>query len=95
VHPPIDAPVLTGTIVQLEPLAMRHAADLAKAAEEDRSSYGFTLVPRAGQVEEYVSAQLARRVDGLTPFAQVRLADGAAVGCTAYWDPRWQPNGPT
>jgi len=27
----------------------------------------------------------------LVPFAQVRLSDGRAVGCTAYWDPRVWP----
>jgi hypothetical protein len=78
----LDVPVLHGTSVRLEPLAMRHAPDLALAAEEDRSSYGFTVVPRAAEVEQYLAAQLSR--DGLTPFAQVRMRDGIAVGCTAF-----------
>jgi len=69
---------------------MGHASDLARAAEEDRSSYGFTLVPRAAEVRAYLAAQLAR--DGLTPFAQVRVRDGRAVGCTAFWDPRTWPD---
>lgn len=47
---PLDVPVLHGSRVRLEPLAMEHAADLALAAEEDRSSYGFTLVPTARRV---------------------------------------------
>lgn len=85
----LDVPVLFGALVRLEPLSMRHATALGRAAEEDRSSYGFTMVPRAETVEEYVEAQLGR--DGLTPFAQVRVADDAAVGCTAYWDPRTWP----
>jgi N-acetyltransferase len=87
--PRLDVPVLHGSLVRLEPLAVRHAPDLARATEEDRSSYGFTLVPRAAGVEAYLSAQLAR--DGLTPFAQVRTHDGRAVGCTAFWDPRTWP----
>jgi hypothetical protein len=33
-----DVPELRGTLVQLEPLSKRHAADLAVAAEEDRNS---------------------------------------------------------
>lgn len=86
----LDIPVLAGFSVRLEPLAMRHAPDLARAAEEDRSSYGLTLVPRAAEVEEYLAAQLGR--DGLTPFAQVRIRDGMAVGCTAFWDPRTWPD---
>jgi N-acetyltransferase len=87
--PRLDVPVLHGSLVRLEPLAMSHAPDLAQATEEDRSSYGFTLVPRAADVETYLSAQLTR--DGLTPFAQVRVRDGRAVGCTAFWDPRTWP----
>jgi N-acetyltransferase len=61
------------------------------AAEEDRGSYGFTLVPRASEVGGYLSAQFARAAQGLIPFAQIRRADGRAVGCTAYWDPRSWP----
>ncbi|MEV6155446.1 GNAT family protein [Nonomuraea sp. NPDC052129] len=87
----LDVPVLHGSSVRLEPLAMGHAADLARAAEEDRSSYGFTVVPRADEIEEYLAAQFARRNEGLTPFAQIRVRDGVAVGCTAFWDPRTWP----
>ncbi|MEV4361703.1 GNAT family protein [Nonomuraea sp. NPDC049625] len=88
----LDVPVLSGDLVRLEPLAMRHAPDLAEAAEEDRSSYDFTLVPRAREIPDYLAAQLVR--DGLTPFAQVRLSDGKAVGCTGLWDPRRWPDRP-
>ena len=84
-------PVLEGSLVRLEPLAVRHAGDLAAAAEEDRGSYGHTLVPRGSEVGGYLDAQFARTGQGLIPFAQVRRADGRAVGCTAYWDPRCWP----
>ena len=40
--PRLEGPVLDGTMVRLEPLHHGHAADLAVAAEEDRSSYAFT-----------------------------------------------------
>jgi len=86
-----DVPVLEGLLARLEPLSAGHADDLAVAAEEDRSSYGFTLVPRADEVGGYLAAQFARAAQGLIPFAQVRKADGRAVGCTAYWDPRYWP----
>jgi RimJ/RimL family protein N-acetyltransferase len=85
----LDVPVLHGSLARLEPLAMSHAPDLARAAEQDRSSYDFTLVPRAAGVKAYLAAQLAR--GGLTPFAQVRMRDGMAVGCTAFWNPRTWP----
>jgi RimJ/RimL family protein N-acetyltransferase len=89
--PWFNAPVLEGSLVRLEPLAVRHAEDLAAAAEEDRGSYGFTLVPSGDAVGGYLSAQFARVAQGLVPFAQIRRADGRAVGCTAYWDPRPWP----
>jgi RimJ/RimL family protein N-acetyltransferase len=87
----LDAPVLEGSLVRLEPLADRHVKDLAWAAEEDRGSYAFTLVPRAAEVGGYLTAQFERAAQGLVPFAQIRRADDRAVGCTAYWDPRYWP----
>ncbi|MFJ9566008.1 GNAT family N-acetyltransferase [Streptomyces fuscichromogenes] len=88
----LEGPVLEGTLVRLEPLEHRHAADLAAAAEEDRSSYRFTWVPTAAEVEGYIDAQLARAVAGkLAPYAQVDRRSGRAVGATAYWDPRPWP----
>ena len=82
----LDVPPLSGSLVRIEPLSAAHVPDLAEAAEENRGSYGFTWVPRAAEVADYVRAQQERV--GLTPFAQIRLADGKAVGCTAYWDLR-------
>ena len=88
----LTPPVLEGEFVRLEPLSQRHAADLAVAAEEDRSSYRFTWVPAAGEVGDYIDAQLARAAAGtLMPYAQVAKATGRAVGATAYWDARLWP----
>ncbi|MEU8974417.1 GNAT family protein [Streptomyces monashensis] len=88
----LEGPVLDGTLVRLEPLEHRHAADLAVAAEYDRSSYRFTWVPTADEVEGYIDAQLARAAAGkLAPYAQVDRASDRAVGTTACWDPRLWP----
>ncbi|MFJ5773494.1 GNAT family N-acetyltransferase [Streptomyces sp. NPDC093094] len=85
----LEGPVLEGGLVRLEPLAHRHAAELAEAAEEDRSAYSFTWVPRAAETGAYVDAQLARAATGLVaPYAQISLATGRAVGATAYLEPR-------
>ncbi|MCL6671380.1 GNAT family N-acetyltransferase [Streptomyces panaciradicis] len=85
----LRGPVLEGASVRLEPLEVRHAADLAAAAEENRDTYGFTWVPRADEVGAYIDAQLARAATGrLAPYAQVSRASGRAVGATAYWEPR-------
>ena len=86
----LDVPLLSGSLVRLEPLSQAHVPDLTAAVEEDRIAYGYTWVPRAAQVGDYVSVQLGR--SGLTPFAQVRLSDRKAVGCTAYWDLRTWPD---
>jgi N-acetyltransferase len=83
---------LSGRLVRLEPLSRRHAADLAIAAEEDRSAYRFTSVPRGAEIEQFLDSHFLRRQTGkFVPFAQIRLADDRAVGCTAFWDPRAWP----
>lgn len=87
---PIAVSVLSGSLVRLEPLRHCHVPDLMLAAEEDRSAYAYTVVPRASETAGYVATQLAR--EGLTPFAQVRVRDGAVVGCTAYCHPRTWPD---
>jgi len=76
-------PVLEGSLVRLEQLTFDHAGDLAVAVEEDRGSYGFTLVPRADEVGDYLAKQFERAEQGLVPFAQIRRSNGRAVGCTA------------
>ena len=90
-----DVPVLQGALVRLEPLSGRHGADLADAAEEDRSAYGFTWVPRRDEIDDYLHSQFQRAVEGkVIPFAQIRMTDQRAVGCTAYGNPRTWPNRP-
>jgi N-acetyltransferase len=85
-------PVLAGTRVRLEPLSWAHADDLRVAAEEGRETYGFTEVPRAAAVEEFIATHLERRKNGrMVPFAQVRQRDGQAVGITTLWDFRYWP----
>lgn len=85
----LAGPVLEGALVRLEPLEHRHAADLARAAEEERGTYEFTWVPRANEVPSYIDAQLARAATGrLAPYAQISTATGRAVGATSFWEPR-------
>lgn len=84
------APTLEGARVRLEPLDRRHAPDLAVAAEVDRGSYAFTMVPRADEVEPYLDRLLAMAATGrLAPFAQIDRSTGRAVGVTSYWEPRF------
>ena len=81
---------LTGSHVRLEPLSPRHAPQLADAAT-DRSSYGFTWVPEGTTgMERYIEGLLADAGrDAAVPFAQVRVADDRAVGCTRFMNVMW------
>lgn len=83
---PLPVPCLTGRLVRLEPLGPAHIADLVVAATADRSTFGFTSVPATRQaLEEQVQALQELQGDGeVVPFAQVRAADGRAVGMTRY-----------
>ncbi|MGW0930873.1 GNAT family N-acetyltransferase [Streptomyces sp. NPDC002644] len=83
------APPLEGSRVRLEPLHPRHAADLAVAAEEDRSAYTYTWVPRADEVADYIATRRGQAEEGtVAPYAQISLATGRAVGCTSFCAPR-------
>ena len=77
-----DVPQLDGRLVSLEPLTADHASDLRVAAEEDRSAYGFTTVPRAWQIEDYLSAHFERAKDP-------RLWPGRSDLCAGEIDWTW------
>jgi len=82
---------LTGTHVQLEPLTRAHGADLLAAANQDRSTYGYTPVPTdeaaMGGYIDWLLGDAER--DMVVPFVQRRLSDGAAVGCTRFLNVTW------
>lgn len=82
---------LTGRHVALEPLQHRHCAELTAAADIDRSSFGYTLVPAdEAAMERYIASLLAAADDDTAvPFVQRHLASGTVVGCTRYLDLRW------
>lgn len=63
-----------------------HAPGLAAAADEDRSSYGFTTVPDGPEeASAYVVAAMAKERSGrAVPFAAV--ANGRVVGSTRLLD---------
>ncbi len=88
---PIEPVTLRGDHVELIPLAVAHADELAEAAAGDRATYGFTEVPAgAGVMAAYITKLLRQRdQDAALPFAQRRLADGRLVGCTRLMELRW------
>jgi RimJ/RimL family protein N-acetyltransferase len=90
--PLLECPTLTGSLVRLESLSESHIDGLVMSSGEDRSTYGYTPVPDGRvEVEEHVASLLADRdAREIVPFAQVRLSDGRAVGCTRYMSLRFR-----
>jgi len=87
--------VLTGRHVQLEPLSVDHVHQLVVAANENRETYGWTLVPHTvAGMSTYVSNLLADADAGrVVPFAQRRLSDLRVVGCTRFMEIRYWTGG--
>ena len=80
----LDAPVLCGRLVRLEPLAATHAADLAEVVG-DLSTKWTTLIPAPGEVAAEIERRLERAAAGLiVPWAICRADTGRAVGMTTY-----------
>lgn len=78
-------PRLEGTSVRLDPLGLGHVEALLAAARLDPALYRWTTVPQtADGMRRYVEAALAD--PAAIPFAIVRAADDAIVGCTRYFD---------
>jgi RimJ/RimL family protein N-acetyltransferase len=92
---PFEAVVLAGPQVRLEPLAVEHVPALVVAANEDRSSYGWTPVP-AGEagIRAYVEQTATDFANGWRlAFATVKVEDERVVGSTSFLDPQRWPGG--
>lgn len=84
--------MLPGRHIRLEPLGHRHIDGLVAAAAADPSLYQWSPVPQGmAEVTRYVDTALAWSDAGsAVPFAIVRVADAAVVGCTRFWNlERW------
>jgi RimJ/RimL family protein N-acetyltransferase len=79
------APVLTGSLVRLEPLTPRHAPALLAAADDDEVFRWLTFVrPRTLlEAEALVERYLGQPV---VPWAQVDVSTGDVVGMTSYYE---------
>lgn len=84
-------PTLVGRAVRLEPLSLDHVGDLVAAANADRSTYGFTLVPDSVEsMSTYVSGLMVDRDAGrAVPFVQRDAVSGVVLGCTRFMDIRY------
>jgi N-acetyltransferase len=93
----LDALVLTGARIRLEPLGRHHAEALSAASAPDPSNkdvslYQWTIVPQGlDETASYIQTALDWRDAGTAlPFAVVRLSDNALIGTTRFWNiERW------
>ena len=88
----LEAPVLQGRHIRLEPLDRRHVEGLAAASADDASLYQWSPVPQ-GKVEaaSYIETALDWQPAGsAVPFATVRVDDGVVIGSTRFFNiERW------
>ncbi len=100
----LEVPTLVGRHVRLEPLEHTHGDALLAAANESRTTYGWTPVPSTkAAMDAYIDTAFTQQYGRAIPFV-VRDAEGVIVGTTRYmfieeW--RWStapaaplPNGP-
>jgi len=88
----LEAPVLQGRHIRLEPLDRRHVEGLAAASADDASLYQWSPVPQ-GKVEaaSYIETALDWQPAGsAVPFATVRVDGGVVIGSTRFFNiERW------
>lgn len=89
--PPFTDVTLTGRVVRLEPIRLHHVDGLVAAAQEDRSTYGLTLVPDGvDAMTSYVANLVAMRERGEdVPFATCDAVTGRVLGSTSFLTLRW------
>ena len=77
---------LEGKFARLVPLDLGHAAALLAAANEDRSSYAFTMIPRdAIEMRMYIHLAQAEAAKGTAmAFATVDAQTNRLVGSTRF-----------
>ena len=88
----MEAVTLSGKYVRLEPLGLNHLDGLVAASAADPSLYTWSFVPQGKEaVAQYIETAIAlREADTALPFATIRIADGAVVGSTRFFDiERW------
>jgi RimJ/RimL family protein N-acetyltransferase len=96
----IEAVVLAGRFVRLEPLALEHVPALDAAASEDRATYNWAPIPDGEAAHRrYVEGMISEHAAGCRlAFATVRIDEnrpdnGRVVGSTSFLDPQRWPGG--
>ena len=84
----VEPVTLEGRIATLEPLAVEHAAGLARAASDGELwRLWYTSIAPPDRMHEYVTTALdMRERAGAMPFVVRENATGDIVGCTRYFN---------
>lgn len=88
----LEAPVLIGSHIRLEPLSLAHADGLVAASSGDPTLYEWSAVPVGRDaVLRYIETALAWREAGTAlAFATIRIKDDVVIGSTRFFDiARW------
>ena len=77
---------LSGSIVQLEPMSLKHVDGLVAAATEDRTTFGYTEVPAdQASMTAHVRHLLDLHARGTdVPFATCDARTGRVLGATRF-----------
>ena len=85
----IEPITLTGNLVRLESLQMKHATDLHRAAQDPTIWTYMTTTPIRSltEMEQFIVTAMQEQERGVSlPFAIIDLAQEHAVGSTRYMD---------
>jgi len=84
----IEALILEGKHVRLEPLEHRHIDGLVAASADEPSLYQWSPVPQGrAEAAQYVDTALAWKQAGTAiPFAIVQADNGIVIGSTRFWN---------
>jgi N-acetyltransferase len=83
----IEPVTLSGNTVRLEPLALKHAADLLLTGQESATWDYIPANPCTSldTMQRWISSTLQEQADGkCLPFATIELSSGRIVGSTRY-----------
>ncbi len=87
----IEPVTLTGSLVRLEPLQLKHSTDLYQAAQ-DPAIWTYMSIPpirSLAEMEQVITTVMQDQENGVSlPFAIIDLAQNCAVGSTRYMDLR-------
>ncbi|MBA2393759.1 MAG: GNAT family N-acetyltransferase [Ktedonobacteraceae bacterium] len=88
--PKIEPITLTGKLVRLEPLQMKHAAELYQAAKDHPDIWTYmplNPIRSLADMEQVIAKACQKQEEGTSlPFAIIDLAHNRAVGSTRYLD---------